>query len=133
MTDQNPIRTDARRRRRQERLGSPNPKCVLCGRPDLETLTPVSHVWLKAQGIELHHVVAEQRDAEFVVALCLNCHRLVTEKLAQAGVGMVREPDPAERVASMLDGLAVFFQHLVEALGRWAADLRNSVKGDVSE
>jgi hypothetical protein len=81
VTDQNPIKTDARRRRRQERFENRSPKCILCGCPDLEALTQVSHRWLKVHGIELHHVVAEVRDSDLVVPLCLNCHRTATEGL----------------------------------------------------
>ena len=121
MTDQNPIKTDARRRKRQERFGNPNPKCVLCGCPDLEALTPVSPSWFKQHGIELHHLVAEARDSELMVPLCLNCHRTATEGLAQAGIDMDCETDPREHVASMLEALAVFFELVIEALRRWAA------------
>ena len=121
--DQNPIKTDGRRRRRQERFGNLNPKCVLCGCPELETFTPVSPGWLEAHGIEFHHVVAADRDSELVVPLCLNCHRTATEELAQADIDMICETDPDKRVASMLKALAAFLEQVVDALRRWAKTL----------
>jgi hypothetical protein len=130
MTDENPIKTDARRRRRQEKFGNPNPKCVLCGCPDLESFTPVSHGWLKAHGIELHHIVGEQRDPNLIAPLCLNCHRTATEGLARAGVDMAREPDPRQRIASMLEALAEFLVLVVDALRRWATTLKESLEGE---
>ena len=125
MMDQNPIKTDVRRRKRQERFGNLNPKCILCGCPELETLTPVSPGWLEAHGIEFHHVVAAERDSELVVPLCLNCHRTATEGLARADVSMTCEADPDIRVASMLRALAAFFVLVVDALRRWAKSLED--------
>ncbi len=124
MIDQNPIRTDGRQKRRQDRFSSPNPVCLLCECPNLQALTPVTVGWLKAHGIELHHVVGEKRDPDFVVALCLNCHRNVTENLAKAGISMGRERDSKMMIATMLEALAVFFEMLIDALHRWAALLR---------
>jgi hypothetical protein len=40
---------------------------------------------------------------------------------------MCPEPDTRKRVALMLEALAVFFEHLVEALRRWAKILRDSI------
>ena len=144
MIDQNPIKTDVRRRRRQERFGELDPKCVLCGHPELETpemetleemetLTPVTPGWLKEHGIEYHHVVAAERDSEFVVPLCLNCHRKATEGLARADVAMTCEENPVKQVASMLEGLAAFFDEVVDALRRWAATLRKSLEEESSD
>jgi hypothetical protein len=132
MIDQNPVKTAVRRRRKQERLGSLSPFCVLCGNGDIETLVPVTPDWLRQRIpperlIELHHVVGEQHDSDVVVPLCLNCHRIVTEGLAKAGVSMHPEPQPRERVALMLDALAVFFEFLVKSLRQWAEYLRKSI------
>lgn len=120
MKDKDPIATDVRRRRRQRRLGTDHPTCDLCGYSGLEALTPVTSGWLKAHGIERHHVVGKNNDPNLVVSLCLNCHRTATEGLARAGVSMRSESDPIARVAQMLDALAAFFEMLVDALRRWA-------------
>lgn len=124
MIDPKPIQTDGRERRRQAKFVCAHPTCLFCGSPDLEALTPVAAGWLKAHGIELHHVVGQKHDPDLVVPLCLNCHRKVTENLAKAGVSMDRESDTQMRVAMMLEALAVFFEMLIDALRRWASLLR---------
>ena len=75
-------------------------------------------------------MVAAERDSAFVVPLCLNCHRTATEGLAQADIDMTCEADPRERVASMLEALAAFFELVIEALRRWAKTLKDSVEGE---
>jgi hypothetical protein len=94
----------------------------------LECLTPVTLDWLEAHQvlIEEHHVVGKKNDPDFVVPLCLNCHRLVTECLAQAGISMHRDPNPQKRVAVMLEALAVFLDMLAAAVRRWAALLKQA-------
>jgi hypothetical protein len=126
MIENDPIGAAGRRRRRQKRFSVENPVCRLCLESNLECLTPVTLDWLRAQQILLedHHVVGEKNDPDFVVPLCLNCHRLVTEGLAQAGIRMCREPNPQKRVAMMLDALAVFLDMLASAVRRWATLLK---------
>jgi hypothetical protein len=133
MIDNDPIATAGRRRRRQRRFPIDNPACLLCGEPNLECLRPVTLDWLEAHRvlIEMHHVASEQNDPEFVVAVCLNCHRKVTEGLAQAGVSMRRESNPKTRVAVMLEALAIFLSMLAEAVRRWAGILRQSITLEV--
>jgi hypothetical protein len=60
----------------------------------------------------------------------MNCHRRVTEGLAQTGISMRPEPEPRERVALMLDALALFFEFLVNSLRQWAEYLRKNISGD---
>jgi hypothetical protein len=129
--DQNPIKTDVRRRKRQDRFDCATPRCLFCGYPDIEALTGVTLEWLNSHGscapkslTELHHVVGKKRDADLVVPLCLNCHRGVTEGLAKAGISMHAERESKTLVASMLDALASFLEFLVSALRQWAELLR---------
>jgi 5-methylcytosine-specific restriction endonuclease McrA len=122
--EEDPIRTDRRRRRRQERFGCANPSCVLCGRPDLEKFTQETSNWLYKHGIELHHVMIKAHDPDLVVPLCLNCHREVTEGLAQAGVSDRPEPNPVRRAIHMLNALAVFLEYLAVALRRLVEELK---------
>ncbi len=128
MTDNNPIVTAGRRRRRQKRFGVQNPVCLLCSERNLECLTAVTFDWLEAHQvlIEEHHVVGKKHDPAFVAALCLNHHRLATEGLMQAGVSMFREPNPRTRVALMLEALAVFLDMLAASVRRWAVILRQA-------
>jgi hypothetical protein len=128
MIDNDPIGTAGRRRRRQKRFSVENPVCLFCGEPNLECLSPVTLAWLKAHQVLLedHHVVGNKSDPDFVVPLCLNCHRLVTEGLAQAGISMNRESNPQKRVAVMLEALAVFLDMLAAAVRRWAALLKQA-------
>jgi len=128
MIDNFPIATAGRRRRRQKRFPMENPVCLFCPEPNLECLTPVTLDWLKTQCalIELHHPVFEENDPDFVVPLCLNHHRQITEALAQA-VGHPQRPnDPTIRVALMLDCLAIFLLMEAEAIQRWATLLKQS-------
>lgn len=134
MIDEDPIRTDGRRRRKQKRLSSSHPVCVLCSCSDIEALTAVTPEWLKERGViippgllEMHHVVGEKHDSDFVVALCLNCHRRVTEALDQGQITMQPKRDSRELVALMLDALAIFLDMLVAAIRRWAEVLRQSL------
>lgn len=136
MIDHNPIKTDVRRRKRQDRFDNADPRCIFCGYPEIEALTAVTLEWLKSHGscvpkalTELHHVVGKKHDSDLVVPLCLNCHRLVTEDLARAGISMHPERDSKTLVALMLDALASFFELLVAALRRWAELLRANNAG----
>jgi hypothetical protein len=137
MTNHNKIKTAIRRRGKQERFGSLNPFCVLCGNGTIETLAAVRLDRLQprlspARLNELHHVVGQHHDPNLVVPLCRNCHCMVTEGLAQADVSMRPESEPRERVAVMLDALAVFLEFLVNSLRQWAGYLRKSITAGVS-
>lgn len=134
MIDEDPIRTDGRRRRKQQRLGSSHPVCLVCNCSDIAALTDVTPEWLKERGVivppglmEMHHVVGQKHDSDFVVALCLNCHRKVTEALDQGQITMQPKRDSRELVALMLDALAIFLDMLVAAVRRWAELLRKSI------
>ena len=133
MVDKNPIQTAGRRRRRQERFGMLSPVCILCVYPHLEALAAVKPDWLKQHGIpedvvnrflEEHHIDGRRHDPELVVPLCLNCHRVVTEGLLQAGVSMRHEKDPIAWLALMMDAEAVFFELFAESQRRKAELLR---------
>jgi hypothetical protein len=131
--DKNPILTARRRRRRQERFGSLNPVCVVCGCKEIEKLASTTIGWLfqRANLVELHHVVGHHHDPDLVVPLCMNCHRAATESLAKAGVTMNPVCEPHERVALMLDGLSTFSELLVTSLRGWAKFLRDGTSKGV--
>ena len=71
--------------------------------------------------LEEHHVVGRANDADLVLALCFNCHALVTENLLQAGVTMKREPDLRKFTKNVFRALAVHFRMLSEAFWRFAS------------
>jgi hypothetical protein len=134
MMDNDPIGTAGRRTRRLKRFPMDNPVCLCCLEPNLECLTPVTLDWLKAHRvlIELHHVAFRENDPDFVVPLCLNCHRKITEGLAQADIRPQQNSNPIARVALMLDSLAIFLYMEAEAIQCWAKILRQSTKTEAS-
>ena len=58
-----------------------------------------------------------------MVTLCRNCHAEVTEDLRRAGVSMIREPDPIERLSYALLASSVFFRKYAESLEKQARNL----------
>lgn len=70
--------------------------------------------------LELHHVVSRYRDKALTLALCFNCHALVTENLHQAGVSMTRESDPVKFAQSTFRAMAVHHEMLRDACWRFA-------------
>ncbi len=70
--------------------------------------------------LELHHVVGRKNDRSFTLALCFNCHALVTENLRGAGVTMERERDPRKFAQNVFRALAVHHQMLSNACWRFS-------------
>jgi hypothetical protein len=83
-------------------------------------LRPVTRSFL-----EEHHVVGIANDSELTLALCYNCHALITEHLYQAGVTMKREPNPLKFAANIFRALGVHFRMLSEACFRFATLLKS--------
>jgi hypothetical protein len=135
MMDRSPIKTAGRENRCRERIGGCMPVCVMCGYTNAFSMSGVTMEWLTERGVppsllQLHHVDGRAHDPELVVPLCPNCHREVTEGLYQSGVSMRAAPSLNIRQASRLEALAVFFEHLVPAVRRWAEELRNEGETD---
>ena len=121
MKNVHPLRTGRRKQRRLQALGSDNPFCLLCGCTEPMLLRPVTRRFL-----EQHHVVGRAVDKALVLALCFNCHALVTEGLAQAGVSMKRESNPIKFAVQIFRALAVHFEMLRDACWRFATLLETS-------
>ncbi len=128
MRDQRPIRTARRRVLRKDRLGN-NAFCLFCGYACLESLTTESRKWLEARGIpkdhldrllEEHHIHGQAHDPDLTVALCLNCHREITEGLAREGVSMHPERNLHKLIALMLRASSVLFESLASSYRKWA-------------
>lgn len=118
--ERDPIRTDSRIARRARRLGQ-NMACVLCGVTDPPALVRVNRPLLEA-----HHVAGRANDGALTVAVCRNCHAVLTEGQLAGGVDLRPRADRAtpEAVAAALDGLSAFFAALSLSLARWADLLR---------
>lgn len=107
--DEVELKRERRKQRALERLGSNNPRCVVCGFDD-----PLA--------LELHHIAGRSFDEE-AVPVCRNCHRRLSDhqkdhSLAQAKAGSELAP-----ISRFLDGLADLFEMLVKRLREFAAKL----------
>jgi hypothetical protein len=65
--DRTKLARDARRERAYERLGTRNPRCGCCGKNDWRVL-------------ELHHPSRRAHDAAFVIIMCANCHKQLSDE-----------------------------------------------------
>lgn len=115
MKNVNPLRTARRKAQRLKKLGSEHPFCLFCGCSEPMLLRPVTRRFL-----EEHHIFGVANDPDTTLALCFNCHALVTEGLLQAGVTMTREPDPIKFASNILRALAVQHEILSKASWRFA-------------
>jgi hypothetical protein len=120
------LRDAIRRQRRLDRFAAhQHIACVICGLGEIEALTEVPAgnlpdvTWL----LEEHHVCTRSLDLDLTVLLCLNCHRIATERLAVAGIS---RPIPnitrAERLSRRLLAVQVLEQHISEATTRWSLE-----------
>ena len=82
------------------RLGTNDPRCVLCGESDWRCL-------------ELHHVAGRAYGAQTVI-LCRNCHRKVSDPTDNAR--MPDDPPILERIGHLLGGLATLLAEAVTTL-----------------
>jgi hypothetical protein len=119
-----PIRDDARRARRQRRLGT-DAVCVLCGECNPEALTKVRRSLL-----EQHHLAGEANDPNLRVVVCRNDHARLTEAQQVSGVDLRRasERSSLARLEAVLRGLADFFVLLAQALRGWADEIRETIR-----
>jgi hypothetical protein len=103
------IRREARRRRALERLGTENPRCVICGEND-----PLA--------LELHHLEGQGFGSSLVI-VCRNCHRKLSDRQKDHPNKITEIPDPLEVIAHFLFGLADLFEFLIRKLREFAAEL----------
>jgi hypothetical protein len=116
------IRNEIRAEVRRRRLGEQGVKaCTLCGETTPAVLRRASRAL-----VEFHHLAGEANDPDLGVFLCLTHHRLCTELMCDRGVPLDRAARRSllERLASLLDGLAVFFEIAARLLQVWAGELR---------
>lgn len=110
-----PIATAARRAKRINRLHGAT-ACLACGITDAHVLTPTPGGDVP-QLLEEHHLLGRKNDADFVVALCQNCHALHHEGLRQVGVDVGRRHDnPLDAVIAFMQSIGTLLRLLVD---RW--------------
>ncbi len=125
MKNINPLRAARRKAQRLAKLlakPGDRPICLLCGCDEIMVLRPIKGEFVRKHRrlFEEHHVFGRKLDAITVLALCFNCHALITEKLAQAGLTMQREPDLCKFYRSVLRTMAVHHRSLSDAFWRFA-------------
>jgi hypothetical protein len=103
------LNRERRRQRALERLGSNNPRCVVCGCDD-----PLA--------LELHHL-AGQSFGDDVAPVCRNCHRRLSDYQKDHVVDQASPPGEVEPIRRFLLGLADLFEMLVKWLREYAAKL----------
>jgi hypothetical protein len=112
-------RIDAQDRRQQRlrRLGSQNPRCVICGEADPAVL-------------ELHHIAGRKHSDDLAI-VCANCHRKLSDKQRDhVPPGSGECIGPLANIGHHLLGLADLLAMIVEALrrfGAWLVEQPNSV------
>src|SRR5438067_1498876 len=98
---------ERRRRAAFRRLGTDDPRCVLCGESDWRCL-------------ELHHV-AGRAFGHHTAILCRNCHRKVSDPTDNGR--MPDDPPILERIGHLLAGLAALFAEAAALLREAAGTL----------
>ncbi len=114
MKNIHPLRTERRKASRIEMLGTDQPICLLCG-----CLEPMVLRRVTRRFREQHHVVGRAHDSELTLALCFNCHALVTENLHKAGVSMKPESNLIKFAEIVFRAFAVHFKLLSDACWRF--------------
>src|SRR4051794_13402353 len=81
------------RQARLERLGTNNPKCLLCPEDNPACL-------------ERHHLAGRSFGDRWVVIICRNCHRKLSDKQKEHPAIAIRDPDRLECHGRLLVGIA---------------------------
>lgn len=103
------LKRERRKQRALERLGSNNPRCVVCGCDD-----PLA--------LELHHIAGRAFDEE-TVPVCRNCHRRLSDYQKDHSIAQAKQDSDLTPISRFLDGLADLFEMLVKRLREFAAKL----------
>ena len=125
MKNVHPLKTAKRKAKRFKallaKLGE-HPVCLFCGCLEPMLLRPVTKEFLEKHQrlFEEHHVFGWMIDPVTTLALCFNCHALITEGLLQAGISMMREFDPIKFSQAVFRTQAVHFRMLSDACWRFA-------------
>jgi hypothetical protein len=113
------LNRERRRQRALERLGSNNPRCVICGHDD-----PLA--------LELHHIAGRAFGDE-KVPVCRNCHRPLSDYQKDHPLGQAKQPGGVEPIRRFLLGLADLFEMVVKRLREFAVRLADLDSGGHSQ
>ncbi len=116
--EKDPIKNDARRTRREDRLGGKDRTCLLCGDVRVEVLIQVVKGFL-----EKHHLTGRNHDPDLTALLCPTCHKWVTALYRRNGVAMPAARDLLRRLVVRLRAIATFLPELGGACHTWAEQL----------
>lgn len=125
MKNIHPLKTAKREAKRLAKLLAKlggHPICLLCGCYEPMLLRPITQQFFEKHRrfFEEHHVFGRMLDSITTLALCFNCHALITEGLLQAGITMKREPNPNKFAQIVFRAFAVHLCMLGEACWRFA-------------
>jgi hypothetical protein len=123
-----PLRAARRKAQRLAKLLAnlgDHPLCLFCGCTEPMLLRSITRGFFAKHRrfFEEHHVFGRMLDSTTTLALCFNCHALITEGFLQAGVTMAREPDPCKLARNVFRTLAVHHRMLSNACWRFAGFL----------
>ena len=107
--DKRELNRERRRQRALERLGTNDPRCVVCGYDD-----PLA--------LELHHVAGHDFGDELAI-VCRNHHRPLSDYQKDHPHQRDEKPNQIERTVHFLEGLADLFELLVKWLRDHATKL----------
>ena len=101
------------------------PVCLFCGCPEPMLLRLITKGFFEKHRrfFEEHHIFGWMLDSGTTLALCFNCHALVTEGLRQAGVEMKRETNPVKFAQAIFRAQSVHLRILSEACWKFANQL----------
>lgn len=116
--EQDPIKNDARRKRREDRFGGKGKTCLLCSEARIDVLIQVAKGFLQA-----HHVTGRNHDLDLEALLCPTCHAWITALYRRSGVPMPAAPDLLRRLVARLRAIATFLPELGGTCRTWADQL----------
>lgn len=113
------LKAEKRKQARLQRLGTNNPRCVVCGEDDHRC-----H--------ERHHIAGARYDDETAI-VCRNCHRKLSDPQYDHPTPSCTTPPLEEIVAHFLLGLADLFELLVQKFRQFAKSLLNNQSNAVAK
>jgi hypothetical protein len=122
--EKDPLQDHLREGRRRRKLGG-DAECLRCGQTNPYVLRRVGKSIL-----ERHHITGRAYGEQPTVVLCLNCHRIFTEKQRQEGIDL-RSGEPKnvlEVLKAILQSVASFCEELAAWFRDWAAKLAGFIE-----
>lgn len=111
-THSSDVDMEGRKQRALQRLGTDDPRCIICGEADWRCL-------------ELHHLAGRAYDDSTVI-LCRNCHRKLSDPSENGDAPA--DPPLLERVGRFLLGLASLLRMLAAKFKSFGEELLAAAK-----